>query len=111
MYASAIFFLADRCQSAIDVSFDGLEPTPAFSIWRCASLVQLRHVPRARELLELIRNAVRAEWDSRTPPDDSAIYRWLLHMFPIAIEKDWERLRQNLAAAGALVAHVRYGEW
>jgi hypothetical protein len=32
-------------------------------------------------------------------------------MFPIAVESDWERLRQSLAAAGAPVEEERFGVW
>ena len=39
------------------------------------------------------------------------IYRWLLHMFPIAVEDDWQRLRRCLAAAGGLVDEERFEEW
>jgi len=39
------------------------------------------------------------------------IYRWLLHMFPIAVEDDWQRLRRCLAAAGGLVDEERFEDW
>jgi DNA-binding SARP family transcriptional activator len=110
-YASAIFFLAGRYQEGVDASVDDLDPSPAFSIWRCASLVKLGRETQARDLLRRVVDAVRAEWDQSTSPDDRMIYRWLLHIFPIAIKKDWECLRQCLAAAGGLVDEEHYGEW
>ena len=110
-YASAIFFLAGRYSEGVEASIDGLDPSPAFAIWRCASLVQLGQVPQARDLLARAVSAIRAGWGASAPPDDRLIYRWLLHMFPIAVRADWERLRQSLAAAGGLVSGERFGKW
>ena len=109
-YASAILFLAERYQESVEVSGEGLDPSPSFSIWRIASLVQLGAVAEARELLAAAVDAIRAGW-SGPPPDDRLVYRWLLHMFPIAVQSDWERLRQSLAAAGGLVDEERFGTW
>jgi hypothetical protein len=58
-----------------------------------------------------VAEAVKAEWAGNGPPDERTIHRWLLHMFPIAVEEDWERLRQSLAAAGAPVEDERFGAW
>ena len=110
-YASAIFFLAGRYREGVDVAIDGLDPSPAFSVWPCASLVQLGRVTEARQLLRRAVDAIRAEWVRAVRPDDRMIYRWLLHMFPMAVEDDWERLRRCLAAAGGLVNQERFGEW
>ncbi len=110
-YASAIFFLAGRYRDGVAAAIDGLDPSPAFSIWPCASLVQLGRVTQARRLLRRVVDAIRAEWVRPTSPDDRMIYRWLLHMFPIAVEDDWQRLRRCLAAAGGLVDAERFEEW
>jgi hypothetical protein len=37
--------------------------------------------------------------------------RWLLHIFPIAIHGDWERLARGLAAAGAPIEGIEFGVW
>jgi tetratricopeptide (TPR) repeat protein len=110
-YASAILFLAGRYGESVEAANAGLDPSPAFSIWPCASLAQLGRVAQARELLTQVVDAIRAEWTGAAPPDDRLIYRWLLHMFPIAVKDDWERLRQSLAAAGALVDEERFRKW
>jgi DNA-binding SARP family transcriptional activator/TolB-like protein len=110
-YASAIFFLAGRYRDSVAAAIDGLDPSPAFSIWPCASLVQLGRETQARRLLRRAVDAIRLEWVQRTPPDDRMIYRWLLHMFPIAVEDDWQRLRRCLAAAGGLVDEERFEDW
>jgi tetratricopeptide (TPR) repeat protein len=110
-YASAIFFLAGRYRDGVAAAIDGLDPSPAFSIWPCASLVRLGRVTQARRLLRRAVDAIRVEWVRRIPPDDRMIYRWLLHMFPIAVEDDWQRLRRCLAAAGGLVDEERFEDW
>jgi DNA-binding SARP family transcriptional activator/TolB-like protein len=110
-YASAIFFLAARYRDSVSASFDGLDPSPAFSIWRCASLVQLDCTAQARQLLREVVTAAKSEWSGTDPADDATVYRWLLHIFPIAVEADWERLRQCLAAAGGLVGNEKFRTW
>jgi DNA-binding SARP family transcriptional activator/TolB-like protein len=110
-YASAIFFLAGRYRESVEAAVDGLDPSPAFSVWPCASLVQLGRATQARRLLRRAVDAIRAEWVQPVRPDDRMIYRWLLHMFPMAVEDDWERLRRCLAAAGGLVDEECFGEW
>jgi hypothetical protein len=110
-YASAIFFLAGRYRDGVTAAIEGLDPSPAFSIWPCASLVRLGRVTQARRLLRRAVDAIRVEWVGRAPSDDRMIYRWLLHMFPIAVEDDWHRLRQCLAAAGGLVDEECFEDW
>jgi DNA-binding SARP family transcriptional activator/TolB-like protein len=110
-YASAIFFLAGRYRDGVEAAIDGLDPSPAFSIWPCASLVQMGRGTQARRLLRRAVDAIRADWVAPIPPDDRMVCRWLLHMFPMAIEDDWERLRRCLAAAGGLVDEECFANW
>jgi len=110
-YASAIFFLAGRYRHGLEVAIDGLDRSPAFSIWPCASLVHLGEMAEARRLLRRAMDAIRSEWVGTVPPDDREICRWLLRIHPMAVADDWERLRQCLAAAGGLVDEVRFGDW
>lgn len=110
-YATAILFLAGRYRESVDVSGDGIEPAPSFAIWRAASLVQLGEMTRARDLLARAVGEIRGRWNGSISADDRTIYRWLLHMFPIAVEGDWQRLRRSLAKAGAVVDQERFGIW
>jgi hypothetical protein len=41
-YSCAIFFLAGMYRESVDVAIEGLDPSPAFAIWRCASLAAWR---------------------------------------------------------------------
>jgi hypothetical protein len=110
-YASAILFLAGRYGQAVEAAPDGLDPSPAFSVWPCASLVQLGQTRQAARLLERAVSAIRAEWTSSLPRDDRTIYRWLLHVFPMAVEADWERLRRCLDTAGGSVEGECFEGW
>jgi DNA-binding SARP family transcriptional activator/TolB-like protein len=110
-YASAILFLSGRYRQAVEAAPDGLDPSPAFSVWPCASLVQLGQARQAARLLQRAVSAIRAEWAAPLPRDDRTIYRWLLHTFPMAVEADWERLRRCLAKAGGLVDEERFEGW
>ena len=110
-YASAILFLAGRYGQAVEAAPDGLDPSPAFSVWPCASLVQLGQTRQAARLLQRAVSAIRAEWTAPPPGDDRTIYRWLLHVFPMAVEADWERLRRCLAKAGGSVEEERFEGW
>src|SRR5581483_3298099 len=85
-YASAIYFLARRYDECVEVGTDELVPSPGFLIWRCASLVQLGNIARARDLLRSVVDAVKAKWAGNGPPDERAVHHWLLHMSPIAVE-------------------------
>jgi hypothetical protein len=36
---------------------------------------------------------------------------WLLHLYPIADARDWEKLRDGVAAAGLPTAGRQHGDW
>ena len=110
-YASAIFFLAGRHRHGLEVAIDGLDRSPAFSVWPCASLVLLGEVAKAGRLLRRAVDAIRREWVGTVPPDDRKICRWLLRCHPMAVADDWERLRRCLTAAGGLVDDVGFADW
>ena len=54
---------------------------------------------------------VAADWHGQQAPTRGSMARWLLHVFPIAIRGDWERLAAGLAAAGAAVEGIEFGVW
>jgi DNA-binding SARP family transcriptional activator/TolB-like protein len=110
-YSSAIFFLAGMYRESVDMAIEGIDPSPAFAIWRCASLAQLERVAEARELMQRTVELIKVAWDGSSPASDRIIWRWLLHMFPIAVMNDWERLRLSLVAAGAPAEEERFGQW
>lgn len=110
LFATAIFFLARRPQDSIEVAGAELGPLSAFSIFPCASLIELGRADEAKVRFERLCRTIKATWSLPTPPAADVVARWLLGAFPLAVEGDWERLRQCLATAGAAVADLRYAD-
>jgi DNA-binding SARP family transcriptional activator/TolB-like protein len=79
--------------------------------WRAAALAHLGEQTAAREGAQRFMNLVRSSWFGDEPPTDEAIGRWLLYMYPIANEEDWERLRDGVAAAGIPHGGARHHGW
>jgi tetratricopeptide (TPR) repeat protein len=83
---------------------------PNVPAWHAAAL---SHVGRDREAAEVLRRYLehsRKDWDGTEAPSDEAITKWLLHLFPIAYEEDWRRLRDGLGRAGAPVSAAHYSD-
>ena len=54
---------------------------------------------------------VSANWFGQEPPTAEAMTRWLLHLYPIRQQEDWERLRVGVAGAGLPTAGTAHGDW
>ena len=94
----------DACDRAEDV----IRTLPA---WRAAALANLgRHAEAAVSATRFLRT-VRDHWFGTMPPTDEAIMAWLLHLYPIADARDWEKLRDGVAAAGLPTVGRRHGDW
>jgi DNA-binding SARP family transcriptional activator len=79
--------------------------------WKAAALVQLRRRVEAKAQMPRFFEQIRARWNGKEPASDPAIARWFLHVHPIHLKGDWERLRDGLAAAGMPVAGLAHGVW
>ena len=110
-YFSAIKFLCGEYENSVDFARRGLEYSPGFSIWLCAALGQLDRVEEAQAELDKSFDQIALHWHGAGKPTPSEMARWMLHMFPIAIKADWERLRAGFAAAGAPVKGLKFGAW
>jgi DNA-binding SARP family transcriptional activator/TolB-like protein len=110
-YSGAIKFLCSDYAGCIDASRQDLGMSPAFMIWGCAAKAQLGRLDDAKADFERALERIAADWHGRQPPTRASMARWLLHAFPIAIRKDWERLATGLGAAGAPVAGIEFGVW
>jgi DNA-binding SARP family transcriptional activator/TolB-like protein len=107
-YISAISFLCGSYDECVRTAFQGLDRSPGFSIWKCAALAKLDRLKEARDEIDTVLSRTAADWQGPVKPARVNMLRWLLHMFPIAIEGDWERLREGFAAAGAPVADIEF---
>jgi DNA-binding SARP family transcriptional activator len=110
-YSAAIKFLCSDYAGCIDASRDDLGMSPAFMIWGCAAKAQLGRLNEAKAEFEKALEKIAADWHSPQAPTRNSVARWLLHVFPIAISGDWERLATGLAAAGAPVEGIEFGVW
>lgn len=110
-YRADIAFLSGDYASAIeaaDRSEDVLWGVPA---WRTAALAYLGMKEDARSEGRRFLARVRANWVGETEPTDEAIMQWLLHLYPIALRADWERLRDGLLQADLPVRDLEHGAW
>ncbi|SFU37750.1 BTAD domain-containing putative transcriptional regulator [Bradyrhizobium arachidis] len=110
-YSGAIKFLCSDYAGCCDASREDLGMSPAFIIWECAAKAHLGRLDEARADLKMAMERVAADWHGQQKPTRESITRWLLHVFPIAIRSDWERLAEGLAAAGAPVEGIEFGPW
>jgi DNA-binding SARP family transcriptional activator/tetratricopeptide (TPR) repeat protein len=110
-YSGAIKFLCSDYAGCIDASRDDLGMSPAFMIWGCAAKAHAGRCDEAKAAFEKELERIAADWHGRQPPTRHSMTRWLLHVFPIAIRADWERLAAGLAAAGAPVEGIEFGVW
>ncbi len=101
VYTRAIKFLCSDYTGCIDASREDLDISPAFMIWSCAAKAHVGHHNEAKIELERTLERVAANWHGQQAPSGYDMARWLLHVFPIAIRSDWERLAAGLAAASA----------
>jgi DNA-binding SARP family transcriptional activator len=110
-YSGAIKFLCSDYAGCIDASREDLEMFPAFMIWSCAATAHVGRLNEAKMEFERALERVAADWHGQQEPTRDGMARWLLHVFPIAIRADWERLATGLAAAGAPLEGIEFGVW
>ena len=110
-YLSAIKFLSGDYSACVEAADQGLEASPGFRVWACSAFSHLGEYSNARAQIEQAYEEIARDWHGKSSPEPAMMSRWMLHMFPIALEADWERLRSGLATAGAPVANLEFGEW
>ena len=110
-YSAAIKFLCSDYAGSTDAYREDLGMSPAFMMWSCAAKAHVGRLNEARTELERTLERVAADWHGQRAPTRDSMTRWLLHVFPIAIRGDWERLATGLAAAGAPVEGIEFGVW
>ena len=110
-YSGAIKFLCSDYAGCIDASREDLGMSPAFMIWSCAAKAHLGRLNEAKVDFDKALERVAADWHGQQAPTRDSMTRWLLHVFPIAIRADWERLAAGLAAAGAPIEGIEFGLW
>lgn len=110
-YSAAIKFLCSDYAGSIDACREDLGMSPAFMIWSCAAKAHIGRLNEARTEFERTLERVAADWHGPRAPMRDSMTLWLLHVFPISIRGDWERLAAGLATAGAPVEGIEFGVW
>jgi DNA-binding SARP family transcriptional activator len=110
-YSSAIKFLCADYVGCMEASREDFGMSPAFMIWGCAAKAHLGRRNDGKSDFENALERVAADWHGQQAPTRDNMTRWLLHVFPIAIRGDWERLAAGLAAAGAPIEGIEFGMW
>jgi DNA-binding SARP family transcriptional activator/tetratricopeptide (TPR) repeat protein len=110
-YSAAIKFLCSDYAGSIDACREDFGMSPAFMLWSCAAKAHVGRLNEARTEFERTLERVAADWHGQRAPTRDSMTRWLLHVFPISIRGDWERLAAGLATAGAPVEGIEFGVW
>ena len=79
--------------------------------WRAAALYNLRRQREAEAAAQRFCEMVSANWFGQEQPTAETMTRWLLHLYPIRRQEDWERLRAGVAGAGLPAAGTAHGDW
>ena len=110
-YHTAIRFMVEDfggCVAAADLAGDLNANVPGF---KTAALYHLGRKDQARAELDRFFSIVRSRWSVDEPATPAAITRWFLQLFPIAMPKSWECLRDGIAGAGAPVDGLAHEQW
>ena len=73
-------------------------------VWKAAALSQLGRREDAKARDATFFKQIRERWNGTEPASEAVIARWFLHVHPIHLKADWERLCDGAAAAGMPVA-------
>jgi tetratricopeptide (TPR) repeat protein len=110
-YHTAIRFMSwdyESCLAAADFAGD---LNPNVRGFKAAALYHLGQHALARAELNNFFTVVRNRWCAKEPATPEAMTRWFLHLFPIALPEDWQRLRKGIAGAGAPVEGLSHHQW
>jgi DNA-binding SARP family transcriptional activator len=110
-YDVSIKFLSGDYEGALraaNYAGDIIKTLPA---WRAAALSRLgRHDEAATEATRFLAG-IRQNWFGKALPSDEAILRWLLHLYPIRQEAEWQHLYEGLKGAGLWVSAAQFNQW
>jgi DNA-binding SARP family transcriptional activator len=104
-------FMEGDYQSCLAAAGRAEDSYHVMPVWKAAALSQLGRREDAKAEMPLFFKQIRKRWNGTEPASDAAIARWFLHVHPIHLKADWERLCDGAAAAGMPVAGVRHGVW
>ncbi|MGL4811747.1 MAG: BTAD domain-containing putative transcriptional regulator [Beijerinckiaceae bacterium] len=110
-YIATNRFLAEDYEGCVAAAANAGDINVTAFGFQAAALYFLGDTRRAREVLDRLFAATQVRWVGKKNANALTMARWLLHLFPIRIEADWERLREGLIGAGAPGIDFHHGEW
>ncbi len=110
-YHVSILFLAGDYEGTIDATDRTQDVIRTMPAWRAASLFHLGRLDEARVDAARFIVGTRQRWFGAMAPNEAAIGRWLLHLYPIRDAANWERLRVGVTGAGIPDAGIRHNDW
>jgi DNA-binding SARP family transcriptional activator/TolB-like protein len=109
LYWAHISFARGDYQACVDVDGSVWRNLPSSKGWYVAALGNLGRGEEAKIAFEDFAINVRNNWVSGRPPDNDAVGRWFLKLFPFASEAPWTALRDGLARTGIDLRTARFG--
>lgn len=106
-YQARVRYLGGDFDAAAEAARQAAD-VPAFPGWKAAILQHLGDKAAAAAEIHRLFELSQARWRGAAPWSPEAVMRWFLYAFPIRRKEDWERLRDDLAAAGAPVSGVEH---
>ncbi|MGD9881650.1 MAG: BTAD domain-containing putative transcriptional regulator [Reyranella sp.] len=110
-YQVTIAYLRGDDRAAITACDQAQDVIRTLRAWRAAALYNLGDREGARRAAGDYFSQVREAWRGATPPTESLMGKWLLHLYPISTLENWERLHQGVAGAGIPDAGLRHNGW
>lgn len=110
-YQVTIQYLAGDDEGAIRAHDRSGDVIRTLSGWRAAALARLGRREEVPAAMEAFYRTVSDTWFGPKPATPAAMGNWLLHLYPIALREDWERLRDGVAQAGIPFGAIDHGAW
>jgi DNA-binding SARP family transcriptional activator/TolB-like protein len=109
LYWAHISFARGDYKACVDVDSSVWRNLPSSKGWYVAALGNLGRDEEAKAAFEDFAINVRNNWVNGPPPDNDAVGRWFLKLFPFASEAPWTALRDGLAHTGIDLGSARFG--
>ncbi|MET0605557.1 MAG: BTAD domain-containing putative transcriptional regulator [Beijerinckiaceae bacterium] len=110
-YLASNRFMAEDYEGCASAAASAGDTSATALGFRAAALQLLGRADEAREAKDRLFKTARERWSGDAKPDDDAVTRWFLHLFPIRRAEDWSRLMDGIRGAGAPPVDLRHNEW